>query len=155
MQRLLDSLETSPALVKTATWEVVAWNRAAAMVLTDYSKLPPGGRNILRLVFLDPRVRSAQHDWQGLARFVVGAFRADAARAGAVSEVAQLVDELCRASPEFHALWRENDVLAHGEGVKRPSSWSIPPSPSTAAPTSAWSSTIRSRAPWPVESAPW
>ena len=118
LQRLLDSLEVSPALIKTATWEVVAWNRAAAVVLTDYSKLPPGGRNILRLVFLDPRVREAQHDWQGLARFVVGAFRADAARAGAVSEVTQLVDELCRASFEFKTLWRENDVLVHGEGVK-------------------------------------
>ena len=49
-----------------------------------------------------------------------GAFRADAARAGAVSEVGQLVDELCRLSPEFEALWRENDVIgAHGEAVKQ------------------------------------
>ncbi len=119
LQRLLDSLEASPALIKTATWEVVAWNRAAAVVLTDYSKLPPGERNILRRIFLDPNVRAAQHDWEGLARFVVGAFRADAARAGAVSEVTQLVEELCRASPEFQALWNENDVRAHGEGVKR------------------------------------
>ena len=54
-----------------------------------------------------------------MARFVVGAFRADAARAGAVSEVAELVDELCKLSPEFAALWRDNDVHAHGEGVKR------------------------------------
>jgi hypothetical protein len=47
---------------------------------------------------------------------VVGAFRADAARAG----VGQLVDELCRLSPEFEALWRENDVIgAHGEAVKQ------------------------------------
>jgi len=30
LQRLLDALEVSPALIKTATWEVVAWNRAAA-----------------------------------------------------------------------------------------------------------------------------
>lgn len=119
LQRLLDSLEVSPALIKTATWEVVAWNQAAAVVLTDYSKVPVDQRNILRRLFLDPRVREAQHDWQGLARFVVGAFRADAARAGAVSEVTQLVDELCRASPEFKALWRDNDVLVHGEGIKR------------------------------------
>src|SRR3954467_13234634 len=27
LQRLLDSLEVSPAMIKTATWEVVAWNR--------------------------------------------------------------------------------------------------------------------------------
>ena len=119
LQRLLDALEVCPALIKTATWEVVAWNKAAAVVLTDWSTLPLGERNILRRIFLDPRVREAQHDWEGLARFVVGAFRADAARAGAVSEVTQLVDELCRASSEFKILWRENDVLMHGEGVKR------------------------------------
>ena len=119
LQRLLDALEVSPALIKTATWEVVAWNRAAAAVLTDYGALPPGRRNILRLIFCDPRVRAAQYDWDSVARFVVGAFRVDAARAGAVSEVGQLVDELCRLSPEFAALWRDNDVHAYGEGVKR------------------------------------
>src|SRR5271163_2499680 len=48
-----------------------------------------------------------------------GSFRVDAARAGAVSEVSQLVDDLCRLSPEFEALWRENDIGVHGEGVKR------------------------------------
>ncbi len=119
LQRVLDALEVSPALVKTATWDVVAWNRAAAAVLTDYGAVSPDQRNILRRMFCDPRVRAAQQDWDGLARFVVGAFRADAARAGAVSEVADLVDELCRVSPEFEALWRDNDVHAHGEGVKR------------------------------------
>lgn len=119
LQRLLDTLETSPALIKTATWDIVAWNRATTVVLADYGKLPPGERNILRRIFCDPQVREAQHDWDGLARFVVGAFRADAARAGAVSEVAELVDELCKASPEFAALWRENEIHAHGEGVKR------------------------------------
>jgi transcriptional regulator with XRE-family HTH domain len=119
LQRLLDALEGSPALVKTATWDIVAWNRAAAVVLTDYSALPPGQRNILRLMFGNPRVRAAQHDWDNIARFVVGAFRVDAARAGAVSEVSQLVDELCMISPEFAALWRENDVNVHGDGIKR------------------------------------
>jgi transcriptional regulator with XRE-family HTH domain len=119
LQRLLDALEVSPALIKTATWDVVAWNRAAVAVLTDYGALPPGQRNILRLIFGDPRIRAKQHDWESIARFVVGAFRADAARAGAVSEVSQLVDELCRLSPEFEALWRDNDVHGYGEGVKR------------------------------------
>ncbi|WP_246689201.1 helix-turn-helix transcriptional regulator [Mesorhizobium sp. M8A.F.Ca.ET.207.01.1.1] len=119
LQRLIDTLEASPALIKTATWDVVAWNSAAQVVMTDYSTLPHGQRNILRFMFLSPAIRAKQHDWENLARFVVGAFRADAARAGAVSEVAQLVEELCGASPEFATLWRENDVLAHGDGTKR------------------------------------
>ncbi|KRR15237.1 XRE family transcriptional regulator [Bradyrhizobium lablabi] len=119
LQRLLDAFEVSPALIKTASWDVVAWNRAAAAVLTDYGALAPGDRNILRLIFCDPRVRAAQVDWDSITRFVVGAFRADAARAGAVSEVGELVEELCKRSPEFAALWRDNNVNVHGEGVKR------------------------------------
>ena len=119
LQRLLDAREVSPALIKTATWDVLAWNRAAAAVLTDYGTLPPGQRNILRLLFADPRVRQKQDHWESVARFVVGAFRVDAARGGAVSEVAQLVDELSRTSPEFARLWQDNEIHDHGEGVKR------------------------------------
>ena len=119
LQRLLDGMLASPAIIKTATWDVVAWNRAAALVLTDYGTLRPEERNILRLVFANDRVRGAQEDWESTARFVVGAFRADAVRAGAVSEVGLLVTELCATSPEFAALWADNDVRFHGEGTKR------------------------------------
>ena len=70
LQRVLDALDPSPAIIKTATWDVVAWNRAAAAMLTDYSKLPREQRNILRLMFGNPRVRDAQDDWQSVARFV-------------------------------------------------------------------------------------
>jgi len=119
LQRVLDALEVSPAIVKTPLWDVVAWNRAAAAMLTDYGALPPAERNILRLIFSSSQVRAVQEDWQSLTRFVVGAFRADAARAGATAEIAQFVEELSRLSPEFEALWLANDVNAYGEGLKR------------------------------------
>jgi transcriptional regulator with XRE-family HTH domain len=118
LQRVLDALEPSPALIRTAIWDVVAWNRAATVMLIDYGSLPPEQRNILRFMFLDPRVRAAQYDWESVARFVVGAFRVDAARAGAAAEVKPLVDELCRLSPEFTRMWGDNDVQSHGEAVK-------------------------------------
>jgi transcriptional regulator with XRE-family HTH domain len=118
LQRVRDALEPCPALIRTAIWNVVAWNRAATVMLTDYGALPPEQRNILRFVFLDPKVRAAQDDWDSVARFVVGAFRVDAARAGAAAEVEPLVDELCRLSPEFKAMWQDNDIRSHGEVVK-------------------------------------
>jgi transcriptional regulator with XRE-family HTH domain len=118
LQRVLDALNPCPAIIRTATWDVVAWNRAATVMLMDYGALPPEQRNILRFIFLDPKVRAAQYDWDSVARFVIGAFRVDAARAGAAAEVQPLVDDLSRLSPEFAAMWRDNDVRAHGEGVK-------------------------------------
>jgi len=119
LQRVLDAIPDCPAMIRTATWDVIAWNRAAATLLMDYAALPPRERNILRLMFSDSRVRAAQEDWLSVARFVVGAFRADAARAGAGAEIRQLVEELSQMSPEFAVLWRDNEVVGHGEGVKR------------------------------------
>jgi hypothetical protein len=115
----LDAMATSPALIRTATWDVVAWNRAAAVVLNDYGAMAPEDRNVLRMMFLNPDVRAAQPDWESVGRFVVGAFRADAARAGATARVEAMVAELSRLSPEFALMWREHDVRGHGEGVKR------------------------------------
>ncbi|WP_242148749.1 helix-turn-helix transcriptional regulator [Sphingomonas sp. BAUL-RG-20F-R05-02] len=121
LQGVLDAMLLSPAIIKTAMWDVVGWNRAAAVVLTDYAKLPREGRNILRLMFGSDHVRARNEDWDSIARFVVGAFRADVSRAGANNSAAasELVAELCRLSPEFERLWQDNDVVAHGEGVKR------------------------------------
>jgi transcriptional regulator with XRE-family HTH domain len=119
LQRVLDAFDASPAFIKTATWDVVAWNKAAAFVLTDYAKLEPRQRNILRLIFDNDRVRAAQEDWLSVARYVVGAFRADATRAGATAEIEDLVDELCRSSSDFETLWRDNDVSTQGDGLKR------------------------------------
>ncbi|WP_345815754.1 helix-turn-helix transcriptional regulator [Paraburkholderia sp. PREW-6R] len=118
LQRVLDALNPSPALIRTATWEVIAWNQAATVLLVDYESLPPGRRNVLHYMFLDPRARAVQYDWESVARFVVGAFRVDVARAGAATAVSKLVDELCRLSPDFERMWRDNDVRTHGEAVK-------------------------------------
>lgn len=120
LQRVLDALDPVPALIRTATWDVVAWNRAATAMLIDYGSLPPGQRNILKFIFLDSRARAAQYEWESVARFALGAFRAETARAGAAAEREALVEELARLSPEFETMWEENEVHGpHGDAVKR------------------------------------
>ncbi len=118
LQRILDAF-IIPAIVKTVTWDVIAWNRAAACVLTDYEQLPMTERNVMRRMFIDPEVRRAQDDWQAMARLLVNAFRADVARAGRSIQTDNLVAELSQMSPEFDAWWRDSDVTNHGEGAKR------------------------------------
>jgi transcriptional regulator with XRE-family HTH domain len=118
LQRLLDSFELSPAFVKTAVWDVIAWNRAATAVLGDYERMPLDERNIMRRIFYTAALRTTLADWEHDARFLVAAFRADVARAGASSQVAELIDELTRRSDDFRRMWNDNDVGAYGEGTK-------------------------------------
>ncbi|PZP36677.1 MAG: transcriptional regulator [Roseateles depolymerans] len=120
LQRVLDALAYCPAMVRTATWDVLAWNPACAAVLNDYAAMPPEKRNILRHLFANPAARRRMPNWDRDARFVVAAFRTDAARAGATAAVQALVDELCAANPEFAAMWAELDVRAdYGEAAKQ------------------------------------
>src|SRR6202163_140801 len=55
LQRVLDALPLSPAYLKTSRWDIVAWNRAATLVLADYGALALEQRNILRLLFCNAR----------------------------------------------------------------------------------------------------
>ncbi len=120
LQRVLDSMEFSPAFIKTSAWDIIAWNRAAAVVLTDYAKLAPEQRNILRLFFCNPRAKTgmSQPHWESNARLAVATFRLETARAGASESAKALVEELRQSSREFASLWLDNDVSSYGEGVK-------------------------------------
>lgn len=118
LQRVLDALDGSPAIIRTATWDVIAWNRAATAVLADYPALPPADRNILRLLFLDPKRREIDVDWENVARFIVGVFRGDTVRTGAAAIVQPLVDELRARSPDFARMWRDSEVRNSCEGTR-------------------------------------
>jgi transcriptional regulator with XRE-family HTH domain len=118
LQRVLDGMHTSPAIVKTAAWDVVAWNAAAAAVLTDYAALPVRERNVLRLLFGNKAARGSQKNWEESARLAVGVFRIDVARVGGDPEAAALAAELQETSPEFRRLYAENEVHSLWGGVK-------------------------------------
>jgi transcriptional regulator with XRE-family HTH domain len=114
LQRILDALKYSPAFVRTATWDVIAWNDAATALFGDYGAAD-AQRNILRRMFTHRGILAPQKDWEN---FVVATFRAEALRAGASANIKALVEELCAESPEFKAIWQDNDVRTHGEGTK-------------------------------------
>ena len=119
LRRVLDALTTSPAIVKTPTWDIVAWNDAAVAVLADYPSLPVGGRNVLRRLFSEDAVRASLPDWEADVRFALAVFRVDAARAGDCPEAAALAAELQESSADFRRLWAENEMRSNGIGQKR------------------------------------
>lgn len=118
LQRFIDVMPTIPATVATSTWDIIGWNRAAKLALTDYGALPPGERNIMRRMFLDPATRAAQTDWDSVARFLVATFRTETARVGEDKRVAAIVAEISGKSADFARMWNENDVRTTGEGTK-------------------------------------
>jgi transcriptional regulator with XRE-family HTH domain len=118
LQRVLDSLEYSPAIVRTALFDVIAWNNAARAVLGDFAAVSPVERNILRRLFCDPGVRAKNVDWEDAARAAVAVFRSTTTRLVASERVKALVDDLSHASPDFARIWREYDVRKDGEGTK-------------------------------------
>ncbi|HSS91084.1 MAG TPA: helix-turn-helix transcriptional regulator [Streptosporangiaceae bacterium] len=118
---LLDRLDDTPAMVCDAKYDVLAWNAMAAALITDFTALPPGERNIIWRFFSDPDVRG-RHDADGARRFAresVADLRAATARYPGDSGIRALVDRLLAASAEFGGLWAERDVQARRSAHKR------------------------------------
>jgi len=111
VRRLMDDLPTRPAYILNLRWDVVLWNAAADKVF-GFSAQAPGRRNLLWMLFVDPAMRTRFVDWAAQAPRMLSSFRRDFASAAGVSDIAELVDELERVSPDFQSWWREHDV--HG-----------------------------------------
>ncbi len=117
VQAVLDAL-TVPAFVKTAAWDIVAWNEPMT-ALNDFGKLPVRYRNVLRRTFLDPAMKTHGPDWESSARSAVAIFRMELARTGGSPEATALEAELTAASEEFRRMWADHEVRAQGSGSKR------------------------------------
>jgi transcriptional regulator with XRE-family HTH domain len=112
VQHLLDCLDQLPALVVNPRLDVLGWNRLAAALITDFGALPAEHRNTAWLLFVDPATRRLYRRWAGVARDTAALLRLAGADATTV------VDNLCRTSSEFRALWAEHGVAAKSNGVK-------------------------------------
>ena len=119
LQRVLDGFGATPAIVKTAAWDVVAWNAAATAVLADYAAIPSTARNVLRRLFVSPNARLSLPEWESDARFALAAFRVDVARGGDFPEAAALAAELHQTSADFRRMWADGEMRTHATALKR------------------------------------
>ncbi|MGW0080591.1 helix-turn-helix domain-containing protein [Streptomyces sp. NPDC003393] len=119
LRQLLDTMDTVPAYIVGRRGELLAWNRMAAAVFGDWSRMPAQDRNWARMIFLKPEYRDLFLDWQQKAIDVVCALRMEAGCCPEDPRLSALVGELSVKSEDFRRLWAAHDVKEKSHGVKR------------------------------------
>lgn len=119
LHRLLESFTEHPAFVRGRRTEVLAMNRLAALLLTDFPARPAGERSLIRWAFLDEEARQRYVDWDKVASSMVGTLRLDAGRHPEDPLLSQLVGELAVQSEEFRTWWADHRVVERRDGIKR------------------------------------
>lgn len=117
IHRLMGDLPASPAYVLNLRWDVLAWNAAADRVF-GFSALPAERRNLLWMLFTYPAMRELFTPWEEQARQILSSFRRDFVRATQAADIAALVKELEKASPDFRDCWRQQDIQGSCQGVR-------------------------------------
>ncbi|MFJ5780395.1 hypothetical protein [Streptomyces sp. NPDC093094] len=116
---MLETLAQVPAFVLGRRTDVLASNRLARTVLTDFDALPAGRRNLARYYLLDPDARERVGDWEQIAAETVAVLRLEAGRHPHDRQLADLVGELTLKSTEFTSWWNDHRVLRRTHGAKR------------------------------------
>ncbi|MGA6161574.1 helix-turn-helix transcriptional regulator [Amycolatopsis magusensis] len=119
LYQLLDALDGEPALILGRRTDVLASNRMAKALFTDFDRLPATQRNYARWMFLDEDARSLFADWPDQARAAVESLRFEAGRDPGDRATAELIAELGERSPEFRRWWEEHRVHQRTHGAKR------------------------------------
>ncbi|MEU6967637.1 helix-turn-helix transcriptional regulator [Kitasatospora aureofaciens] len=115
---MLETLDHVPAFILGRRTDVLASNRLAREVLTDFDALPATHRNLARYYLLDPRARERVGDWARIAAETVAMLRLEAGRYPDDRRLADLVGELTLKSPEFTGWWNDHRVLRRTHGAK-------------------------------------
>ncbi|MFI6182756.1 hypothetical protein ACIA8R_45020 [Nonomuraea sp. NPDC051191] len=115
---MLQTLHDVPAFILGRRTDVLAANRLAREVLTDFEALAVPQRNLARYYLLDPEAKTRTGDWERIAAETVAMLRLEAGRHPQDRRLADLVGELRLRSPEFGSWWNDHRVLRRTHGTK-------------------------------------
>ncbi|WP_030456261.1 helix-turn-helix domain-containing protein [Herbidospora cretacea] len=119
LHQFLDTLEGTPALILGRRTDVLATNRMARALISDFDALRPRERNYARWMFLTDQARDLFLDWDVQARAAVESLRLDVGHDPGDRAAEELVAELSERSPEFRRWWEEHGVYQRTFGSKR------------------------------------
>ncbi|KFF99451.1 XRE family transcriptional regulator [Streptomyces scabiei] len=119
LQRMLDDLTASPAVVIGRRTDILGWNQLAAALWTDFGRYPEQERVFVRLLFTDPLMRERYVDWEEIARLAIAHVRMESARYPGDPRLIALVEELSARDTRFRQWWTAHDVAIRGKGVMK------------------------------------
>ncbi|WP_372352337.1 helix-turn-helix domain-containing protein [Streptomyces sp. KL116D] len=118
VQRMLDDLTATPAFVIGRCTDVLAWNRLATAVFTDFAAVPDEQRSYIRLLFTDAAMQRLYADWEEVTRLAIAQLRMETTRYPDEPRLAALVQELTASDARFRRWWGEHEVATRGKGTK-------------------------------------
>jgi transcriptional regulator with XRE-family HTH domain len=122
VQRILDGMATTPALVRNGRLDILAANglgRALFAPIFDSPATAPGqAPNHARFGFLDPRAHDFHPDWNLSANTNVAILRTEAGRDPYDKDLTDLIGELSTRSEDFRVRWADQNVRLHRTGTK-------------------------------------
>ena len=119
LRRLVKSLD-QPAYITGRRWDVLAWNAAAATVLTDFGHIAEANRNILLYMFTDPNARRLFGTVRAdEAKRMVAQFRTTHDLWAGDPAFLELLARLRQGSPEFGRWWEAHDIRDVSAGEKQ------------------------------------
>ena len=119
LHQFLDALDGQPAFILGRRTDVLASNRMAKALMTDFDRLLPPERNYARWMFLTDEARRLFLDWDVQARAVVENLRLDVGNDPDDKAAKGLVADLAAQSPEFRRWWTQHRVYQRTFGSKR------------------------------------
>ena len=118
IQRLLDSMLTTPAFVRNGRLDVLAINPLGQALYSPAFEDPTRPVNLARFNFLDHRSEAFYPDWEHTSDTTVALLRTEAGRDPHNKDLTDLVGELATRSDAFRTRWAAHDVRLHRTGTK-------------------------------------
>ncbi|HET9171033.1 MAG TPA: helix-turn-helix transcriptional regulator [Actinospica sp.] len=118
VQRVIDSMATSPAYVRNRRLDILATNslgRALIAPVFEDTSRPP---SLARFMFLDPAAQEYYREWERMASDVVAILRGEAGRDPHDKALQDLIGELSTRSELFRTRWAAHNVRFHRTGSK-------------------------------------
>jgi len=119
VQRILDSMATTPAYVRNARLDILAANRLGRALYSPILTSLAQPANHARFLFLDPGAAQFYIDWERQAQDTVALLRTEAGRSPHDKALSGLIGELSTRSEIFRTWWAAHNVRFHQTGVKR------------------------------------